>query len=269
MIATAVFVAMFFVLWGIAAGVLPPSIRVIRRAAVSIASRTPAVRLPRYWPVFIIVAVGLALAACAGDGFFEIAGNIRTKYQVGKTFDERTYDFVRTHRDSTDTMFFAAATMVGSPVGMGCIVAIVATVLLVRKRFRWTAYLLGTASGGAMLNEVLKHLFMRARPDLNLALVRAGGYSFPSGHAMGSTVVLGALAYLGMRAWDEWRTKSALLALCVTSVIAIGFSRIYLGVHWISDVGAGLAAGAVWVACSTTAYEAARYLRIVRVRRCL
>src|SRR5437870_5881144 len=87
---------------------------------------------------------------------------------------------------------------------------------------------------GALLLMELKRYFARARPDLAEALRRASGYSFPSGHAMGSTIVFGALGYLALRSQRTWRTKAAALAAAVTLIITIALSRVYLGVHWIS-----------------------------------
>lgn len=83
---------------------------------------------------------------------------------------------------------------------------------------------------------------------------------------MGSTIVLGALAYLIARALPTWRTKSAALSALITADLAIALSRLYLGVHWTSDVAAGLAAGLLWLAATTAAYEFARQYRLRGVR---
>ncbi len=95
----------------------------------------------------------------------------------------------------------------------------------------------------------------------------AQGYSFPSGHAMGSTVVLGALSYLAVRTTTRWQWKAAWLALAWTLIAAIALSRVYLGVHWISDVAAGVVAGALWVGVTTLAYETWRRIRLLRAMR--
>jgi undecaprenyl-diphosphatase len=95
----------------------------------------------------------------------------------------------------------------------------------------------------------------------------AHGYSFPSGHAMGSAVCFGALAYLALRAIPRWRYRAAAIAFAFTMILAISASRIYLGVHWISDVGAGIAAGLIWVIAATVAHETMRRIRMVRALR--
>ena len=91
------------------------------------------------------------------------------------------------------------------------------------------------------------------------------GYSFPSGHAMGSTLVFGALIYIAFRTFKSRRARAFWAAVCIASVLAISFSRIYLGVHWISDIVAGIAAGTTWVLATTSGYEI--YRRMRRIRR--
>ncbi len=84
---------------------------------------------------------------------------------------------------------------------------------------------------------------------------------------MGSTVVFGALAYLASRTLRRWRWKAAVLALALVLVAAVATSRVYLGVHWTSDIAAGISAGAVWVTSTTVAYEVLRRIRLLRALR--
>lgn len=84
---------------------------------------------------------------------------------------------------------------------------------------------------------------------------------------MGATVVALSLSYLALRAPIPWRRKAAALAAATTFVVAVSLSRIYLGVHWISDIAAGMTAGALWVTVTTVAYEAIRRIRRIRARR--
>jgi len=158
-------------------------------------------------------------------------------------------------------------TYIGSPVGMAVIAVAAAIALALTRRWRWILYLAVTAGGGSLLNMELKRYFARARPDVAEMLRRATGYSFPSGHAMGSTVVLLALSYLAFRTATHWRWKAACLALAWTLITAISLSRVYLGVHWISDVAAGVTAGALWVGVTPLAYETLRRIRMLRGAR--
>jgi undecaprenyl-diphosphatase len=114
---------------------------------------------------------------------------------------------------------------------------------------RGTALLVGGAVGsGAILSALLKLGFDRPRPDLVAHLSHAYSSSFPSGHAMLSAVTYLTLGVLLARAHEGRRTKIIVMTYGVTLTVLIGLSRIYLGVHWPTDVMAGWALGAAWAA---------------------
>ena len=121
--------------------------------------------------------------------------------------------------------------------------------MLYRRRRLVDAALLPLVLGGAeLLNLILKLSFHRARPEV--AFVHLDTYSFPSGHAMISTAAYGALAYL---AWSHLHTTRRRLIVATGTVVLlalIGFSRIYLGVHYLSDVLAGITGGLFWLSVS-------------------
>jgi undecaprenyl-diphosphatase len=158
-------------------------------------------------------------------------------------------------------------TMIGSPVGLAILLSIVGIILAIRRRWRWLIYLAITYAGGWLLDLELKRYFARARPVAAEMLRRANGYSFPSGHSLGSAVAFGALAYLTFRAIRSWPAKTAVIAFLYTLVASVALSRVYLGVHWISDVLAGVTVGTVWVTTMTVAYETTRRIRRMRRRR--
>ena len=220
-----------------------------------------------YLPVFVIVALGIGATLVAGDAFEDLAELVHENSPKLRAIDARAHEWARYTRTTGSTRFFTTMTIIGTPVGLGILLAIVALLLAMRKRWRWIGYLAFTTGVGALLNIVLKSFFARARPELAEALRHASGYSFPSGHAMGSTIVFGTLAYLAMRILPSWRWRAAALAFAVSMILAIASSRIYLGVHWISDVGAGIAAGVIWVVATTVAYETFRRIRMVRALR--
>lgn len=99
------------------------------------------------------------------------------------------------------------------------------------------------ALGGLALVTFLKHLFGLPRPPASLQAYPADGLGFPSGHALGSTVAWGAMAYLGSR-WDRRRA----LAVAAPVALAVGLSRVVLGVHYLGSVLAGFAAGVAFLA---------------------
>ncbi|WP_414571475.1 phosphatase PAP2 family protein [Nostoc sp. CCY 9925] len=117
---------------------------------------------------------------------------------------------------------------------------------------RWQATTLGITTSSAMvLIYLLKVLFARARPTLWKWIIDVGHPSFPSGHAMLSLVVYGLIAYILAKESPQWQKQ--IFTLTAILIIAIGFSRLYLGVHWPTDVFVGYAVGLLClVACILT-----------------
>jgi undecaprenyl-diphosphatase len=108
---------------------------------------------------------------------------------------------------------------------------------------------LGAAVGGQLLTALLKAVFARPRPDVVPHLAPVNFSSFPSGHSMSAAVVYLTLGLLLARLADRTRLRIYFLTLATFVTILVGLSRIYLGVHYPTDVLAGWAAGAVWAAC--------------------
>jgi undecaprenyl-diphosphatase len=258
-------VTLFLVLWGVFLALAPA----VTRAVTFIAGKTARFRHRDYLPVVVIVLGGAALTTFAGDTFMDMAELVHSKSPALQKFDAAIHDWAVSERSPLATKIFVAATIIGSPVALGILVAIIAALLIVRHRYGWAIYLVGTTGIGSLMLIELKRYFARARPDVAEALRRASGYSFPSGHAMGSAIVFGALGYLLLRTQRTWRAKAAALAGAMTLVVTIAVSRVYLGVHWISDVGAGVIIGALWVTIATVAYETFRRIRAIRGHRAI
>ncbi|WP_437306597.1 phosphatase PAP2 family protein [Sorangium sp. So ce388] len=151
-----------------------------------------------------------------------------------------------------------AFTFLGSGAAL-TVVAIVVAAALLRLRHRVLAigWLIALAGGG-LLNWALKALFARQRPTFADPLAVAAGWSFPSGHSMGTFITFGMLSYLGLLFVRTLRARLLLVALALSWTVAMGFSRMYLGVHYLSDVLAGFAAGTVWLAACISGIEVAR-----------
>jgi len=271
----AAFLALFLILWACFYAALPALRHAGRLVARPIARASVRwVRIGRltnwvrtYVPIAIIIIVGGLVTVWAGDEFIDLAELVHVKSTKLQDVDVIAHAWSISKRTAAETNFFVVMTYIGSPVGMAVIAVAAAIALALTRRWRWILYLAVTAGGGSLLNMELKRYFARARPDVAEMLRRATGYSFPSGHAMGSTVVLLALSYLAFRTATHWRWKAACLALAWTLITAISLSRVYLGVHWISDVAAGVTAGALWVGVTTLAYETLRRIRLLRGAR--
>jgi membrane-associated phospholipid phosphatase len=134
----------------------------------------------------------------------------------------------------------------------------VAIFLALGRRWLFLGSWLAAVAGSAVLNHLLKQLFERPRPYFKHPLLVETSYSFPSGHAMESFVVYGMLAYFAVLALRTWESRVAVVFGTALLVVLIGFSRMYLGVHYFSDILAGYAAGGVWLSALITGAETIR-----------
>ena len=263
MLLPAGFLALFLIFWLIFIPVGP----IIRHTLAILGKRTASYRYNDYVPVAVLLVAGIGATAAAGDQFLDLAELVQARSDVLQQVDSEVHLWAREQRSAGATLFFTFFTHLGGPLILGLIVAAVAAVLSLRGRHRWAIYVIVTSAIGGLLNLQLKLFFSRTRPDLAEALRMAQGYSFPSGHAMGATVVFCALGYLVLRAAKPWRVRAAGLAAGASIIVAVSLSRVYLGVHWISDIGAGVAAGLLWALTATVAYETFRRIRLIRSLR--
>jgi undecaprenyl-diphosphatase len=162
--------------------------------------------------------------------------------------DESVYRFFVQHRTDLLTTVMKVITWLGSgwvlaPVAIGA-----GLVWMIRRRtVRPLLLLLAALIGASLLSTTIKRLVGRSRPPIETMLVHAHGFSFPSGHATESTAVYGMLAVLVARELRSRAQRILLWATTVVLLLLIGLSRIYLGVHWLTDVLFGYVVGATWV----------------------
>lgn len=135
--------------------------------------------------------------------------------------------------------------------------AAVGLVLLWRRRLVLTAGWTIALIGAGTLNQALKSLYERPRPSFTEPLIVADGWSFPSGHAMGTFVLVGMGSYLGWRLARTTPARLAIVSVASSWAVVMGFTRMYLGAHYLSDVVAGYAAGTVWLAACISGLEIA------------
>ena len=147
-------------------------------------------------------------------------------------------------------------TSLGSTALLTALVGVGALVLLRRRDHAEAALLVTALVGTLVLNEALKVFFARPRPALDWA-ESVTGLSFPSGHAMNSFVVYVVLGLLILR-WRGARVGVAALTLALVVATLVSISRIYLGVHWATDVAAGAVAGATYLLVLVPAWEVMR-----------
>ena len=196
--------------------------------------------------ISIIRLGGLAVAALAMWGFSTIAQEVFEKETYA--FDTSILLYLRSLHDPLRDRVMLALTFFGEPNLLLALSVSLGIMLWVRKH-RSEARTIAVAGAGAIgLNILLKQLFARARPQLWERTVDVKFYSFPSGHAMISMVIYGLLGYLLGSRFPKQRWW--IYSLTVILVAVIGLSRLYLGVHWPTDIIAGYTAGLVWlIAC--------------------
>jgi undecaprenyl-diphosphatase len=162
-----------------------------------------------------------------------------------QAFDQATLLTLRHLHTPLRNQIMIGVTALGQPSVL-LIVTLSLGIWLLLKRCRPEAITMVIGTVGALgLNYLLKELFRRARPPIWEHVISVTQYSFPSGHAMISLVVYGLSAYLLAIRFYRWR--GLIFSLSILLILAIGFSRLYLGVHWPSDVAAGYATGIAWL----------------------
>src|SRR5699024_1480614 len=109
--------------------------------------------------------------------------------------------------------------------------------------------------GADLLNAFIKNIYQRVRPEEINHLIEQSGYSFPSGHSMGSIIVFGSFIFLAFRYFKSKTIKRGLSIFFSLLILLIGLSRIYLGVHYLSDVIAGFSLVFAWLALSIAFFE--------------
>lgn len=150
--------------------------------------------------------------------------------------------------------FLEALSWLGKPLWLGIAVTVGALFVWRRGRRRLAVYLAVTVVVGGLVDSAVKVLVDRPRPVVDHPVISAFGKSFPSGHAMSSTVTYGALLLAFLPALAG-RTRIAAVLGTTGLVLAIGCSRLLLGVHFLSDVVGGYVLGVAWLAASTAAFE--------------
>ncbi|HTN14251.1 MAG TPA: phosphatase PAP2 family protein [Sphingomonadaceae bacterium] len=137
-------------------------------------------------------------------------------------------------------------TALGGVTVLTLAVILATALLLLHRRWGMAAFLVSATVSGAFAGTALKHLFARPRPDVVHHLVEVSSLSFPSGHAMNSAIVFLTLGAIVSRTYPERSTRMFIMFCALGLTLIIGFSRIYLGVHWPSDVLAGWSIGGAW-----------------------
>jgi undecaprenyl-diphosphatase len=221
----------------------------------------------RLQAVGISLVAGLLFSSAIVIVFGLLAREVFLTARAGP-LDRQITLFVRGLQTPTRDNLALVATFFGSHLFLIPATLLVAVAL--RGKGHPTSALLFFASvaGGFVLNALLKITFHRARPDLWPALVSEHTYSFPSGHAAMSTVFYGGLAAVVFHLTDRVVPRVSAVLFALVAIVTIAGTRVYLGVHWTTDVVAGFVVGVFWVAVSAIATEIV-YRRVPKARPAL
>ncbi len=219
--------------------------------------------LPESYLSFQLV-LGLLVLLLAAGAFAFLAEDVTTNDPIVQ-FDTAIVNAIHINSSPTLVQMMEIISFAGSQVPTA--VTIILALYFVWRRCWNDLLLFVLAVGGAQIaNLLLKILFQRLRPSFTDPTASAIGFSFPSGHAMGAMAFYGLIAYLLMRNTTALIERALIFIIFAIIVGLVGFSRIYLGVHYPSDVLGGYIAGLAWLALTITGVETYRSRRDERNR---
>ena len=204
------------------------------------------------------VTVSLALCALAVWAFSAILDSVLENELVVR-WDIATAAWIHARVTPIGLRVLDVITNVGSPVFVVVIVALMAIWCWRRSERVLAVGVIAICAGEALLDGVLKRVVHRVRPEFGARFLHGQSFSFPSGHAFGSIVVYGLVAFLIIDFYRPGRPiRRLILGAAAALIFFIGLSRTYLGVHYPSDVIGGWAAGVAWLAICLTGLRFAR-----------
>lgn len=198
-------------------------------------------------------AISFVVAVLATTAFVELGDEIGVGESLAR-FDAELASALDRHLSPATLRAFAMLTLLGDARVLVPLAVGVALLLALKRRWSLVAMWLVATAGGGLLNLLLKQIFARARPPHDHGWVTETSYSFPSGHASGSMVVYSLLAYLIVR-YTPSRWHLPVTMGMVALILFVGSSRVILQVHYFSDVLAGYASAAAWVALCIAGLE--------------
>ena len=204
----------------------------------------------------IHIVVGLAVCLLTAWLFAALLDSVREKDMLVHR-DETLASWFHAHGTPLGDRFFVIISLIGSPASMAVLFA--AAVLYLwraKQRTLLVAWILSYV-GGTILDGVIKMVVKRPRPEFASQFLHFNSWSFPSGHSMGSLIGFAMLAYtiIRVRAVKSTAAQIGIWAGAVVMVVLVGYSRIYLSVHYLSDVVAGYTLGLLWLAVCFTGLQ--------------
>ena len=210
-------------------------------------------------PYVITVIVVLIVVVGGINLFIELTETLKTDLLA--TYDTTITDYVISYRSPNLTSYFKFMTNVGDVYGYLIVLVIFLLLsLLVFKRWKYVVQATLVLALATVSNMMLKRFIDRARPGIE-HLVSVETLSYPSGHAMSAMAFYGFLIFLVTKFKIHKVIKYALIAILILLILSIGISRIYLGVHFPSDIAGGFIAGFIWVVFCVLVFDVIELFR--------
>ncbi|WP_280232841.1 phosphatase PAP2 family protein [Nocardia cyriacigeorgica] len=201
------------------------------------------------WVAIVLAVVAVALT------WFVVVGDAE------RLVDVPIMDWVIAHRSDALTPAVEVVTHSGGTIAMWSAALLACAVLAWRRQWPELALVAVTGAGSAVLIPLLKSVVDRERPPMADRLVTVNSHSFPSGHSLGSVVVVGVIAFVVAVGLRRRGPRRIVVGAAATFVVLVGLSRVYLGVHWPTDVLAGWTIGLLWLIIMLTGYQRYRHTR--------
>ncbi|WP_432383078.1 phosphatase PAP2 family protein [Duganella sp. P38] len=206
------------------------------------------------------LTVGMAVLFVSGLVFHELAEAVMGQEAI-TVLDVQVANWFNAHAFEPLTSVLYVITHVHSVAGMIVLIGLLACYLWKQGARYWLMALAFAVPGGMVLNVALKFYFQRARPVFEDPMITLATYSFPSGHTTAATCFYGLLASYLVIARPAWSVRLGTVAFCLSMILLVAFSRVYLGAHYVSDVLAAMAESVAWLAVCITAISTLRRRR--------
>jgi membrane-associated phospholipid phosphatase len=204
----------------------------------------------------IHIVIGLVVCLLTAWLFAALLDSVR-EHDVLVVRDQAVANWFHGNGTALGDRVFVIISMIGSPAAMAVLFGAAALYLWrAKQRTLLVAWVLSYV-GGTILDGVIKYVVRRPRPEFAAKFLHYSSWSFPSGHSMGSLIGFSMLAYtiIRVRKVESTAAKVGIWAGAMVMIVLVGYSRIYLGVHYLSDVVAGYTLGLLWLAVCFTGLE--------------
>lgn len=236
----------------------------MKRLAASKLGRFIEARLTPGGELGLHLTAGLALMVLAVTVFGEIAEDV-TEQDTITVIDLHISRWFHVHAVEPLTSMMLFISHLHGVAGTIALSLLLGLYFHLRKAPYWLLTLAVAVPGGMLLNVLLKYVYQRARPTFEEPLLTLTTYSFPSGHTAAATLFYGVVACYAVMTWRSWSARTLAVVFTGVMVALVATSRVYLGVHYPSDVMAAFVESCGWLAVCITAFSTLRRRRAARI----